>query len=87
MRLALASEYVHFWWLSIGLGVVVVLVVVVLLSMLASLIGDIARKADRLSVTADAMAAATGDTRPLDGAAEAAGRLRDEAERQSGNGG
>jgi type II secretory pathway pseudopilin PulG len=87
MRLALASDYVHFWWLSIGLGVVVLLVVIVLLAMLASLIGDIRRKADLLSATADAMVATTRDTRPLDEAAEATGRLREEAELQAGDGG
>lgn len=86
MSLALASDYVHFWWLSIGLGFVVLLVVVVLLSLLVSLVTDIATKAELLATTANTMPATTS-TRDLDEAVEAAGRLRDEAELQAGDGG
>jgi predicted Holliday junction resolvase-like endonuclease len=85
MSLALAEDYEHFWWLSIGLGVVVLLVVVVLLSLLVSLVKDIRGNAVELSSTARAMLANT-DSRQLDEAADAAGRLRAEAELLAGDG-
>lgn len=85
MSLALAEDYERFWWLSIGLGVVVLLVVIVLLLLLVSLVKDIRGNAAELSRTARAMTATT-DSRQLDEAADAAGRLRVAAGLLAGDG-
>ncbi len=80
MTLALAPEVEKFWWLSIGLGGVIVAVVIVLLSLLVALVKDIDSYVDDLWTTAEAMAANTATTWQLDEAVTAAGRLRQEVE-------
>lgn len=82
--LALAPDYADFWWLSIGLGFVLLVVVITLLSLLASLVKDVARNAASLSAAVDAVTANTHTTGQLDEVADAAGRLRAEAESHAG---
>ncbi len=76
MTLALASDYVDFWWLSIGLGFAILGVVVILLSLLVSLVKDIDRNVKELGTVADAVGANTAAIAGLDDVAAAAGRLR-----------
>lgn len=41
MVLALQSEHITFWWIALGMGVVVAIAVIVLLSLLVSFVHDI----------------------------------------------
>lgn len=78
MILGLASEHVTMWWITLGLGAVVITVVIVLLSLLVSLVDDIDRNAAHLWSTATTVARNTATTWMLKDTAVAAGVLRDE---------
>jgi predicted permease len=70
----LAQPHVTMWWVSIGMGFVVVLVVIVLLSLLLAFVNDIDRDVSSILATAGGIAGNTakipalGDTAALTGA-------------------
>ncbi len=76
--LALESEHVSFWWITLGLGAVVITVVIVLLSLLVSLVDDIDENVKDAWTTATEVARNTATTWMLQKTAVAAGNLRDE---------
>lgn len=57
-----ASEHVNLWWITLGLGAVVIAVVIVLLSMLIALVVDIDRNVLETWETATRVAANTATT-------------------------
>ncbi|MDQ1357701.1 MAG: hypothetical protein QOJ52_1146 [Acidimicrobiaceae bacterium] len=81
--LALAHEHITMWWVSIGIGFVVVLVVVVLLSLLLAFVNDIDRDVKSILNTAGGIAGNTGKIPALGQTAELAGVLRDELGRHA----
>ncbi len=78
MILALASEHVTFWWITLGLGAVVVTVVIVLLSLLTALVDDIDRNVAQTWETATRVAANTATTWMLNQAVGTTTDLRNE---------
>lgn len=73
-----ANDHVTMWWVTIGLGAVVIVVVIVLLSLLVSLVNDIDRNAAKLWNTATRVARNTATTWMLKNTSVASGVLRDE---------
>lgn len=57
-----APEHVTFWWITLGLGAVVIAVVIVLLSLLIALVDDIDQNVQDLWDTATRLAANTATT-------------------------
>lgn len=57
-----APEHITFWWITLGLGAVVIAVVIVLLSLLISLVDDIDQNVQDLWDTATRLAANTATT-------------------------
>ena len=57
-----ASEHVTFWWITLGMGAVVVIAVIVLLSLLVSFVDDIDRNLKDVWDTATRLAANTATT-------------------------
>ncbi len=57
-----ASEHASFWWITLGLGAVVVTVVIVLLSLLVSLVDDIDENVKDAWTTATELARNTATT-------------------------
>ncbi len=60
--LALQSEHVTFWWITLGMGAVVIIAVIVLLSLLVSFVDDIDRNVNDVWDTATRLAANTATT-------------------------
>lgn len=60
--LALQSEHVTFWWITLGMGLVVEIAVIVLLSLLVSFVHDIDRNVRDAWETATRLAANTATT-------------------------
>ncbi len=60
--LALQSEHVTFWWITLGMGLVVEIAVIVLLSLLVSFVHDIDRNVRDAWETATRVAANTATT-------------------------
>jgi hypothetical protein len=83
MTLALAQEHITMWWISIGIGFVVVLVVITLLSLLIGLVVDIDRNVKSLWNTATRLARNTATTWMLQQTATATAALRDETGRHA----
>ncbi len=83
MFLGLAHEHITMWWISLGMGAVVVLVVVVLLSLLTTFVNDIDRNVDSILNTAGGIAGNTGKIPALGQTAELTGVLRDELGRHA----
>jgi hypothetical protein len=83
MILGLAHEHITMWWISLGIGGVVVLVVVVLLSLLTLFVGDIERGVDTILQTAGGIAGNTSKIPALGQTAELTGVLRDELGRHA----
>jgi hypothetical protein len=59
---ALADEHITFWWVTLGLGAVVLIAVVVLLSLLVSFVDDIDKNVREAWDTATRVAANTATT-------------------------
>ncbi len=57
--LALQSEHITFWWITLGMGAVVIIAVIVLLSLLVSFVDDIDRNLKDVWDTATRLAANT----------------------------
>jgi len=79
----LAHEDVSMWWITLGMGAVVVLVVVVLLSLLVTFVNDVDRGVDRILGSAGGIAGNTSKIPALGQTAELAGVLRDELRRHA----
>ena len=62
MVLALAQEHITMWWVTLGLGAVVLIAVVVLLSLLVSFVDDIDVNVREVWDTATRVAANTATT-------------------------
>jgi hypothetical protein len=60
--LGLAQEHITMWWVTLGLGVVVIIAVIVLLSMLIALVDDIDVNVREVWDTATRVAANTATT-------------------------
>lgn len=60
--LGLQSEHVTFWWITLGMGAVVIIAVIVLLSLLVSFVDDIDRNVGDVWDTATRLAANTATT-------------------------
>ncbi|HEX3540289.1 MAG TPA: hypothetical protein VHT75_07565 [Acidimicrobiales bacterium] len=83
MTLALAQQHITMWWISIGMGFVVVLVVIVLLSLLVSLVTDIDGNVKSLWGMATRLARNTATTWMLQQTASATAALADETGRHA----
>lgn len=83
MILALQTEHVTFWWVTLGMGAVVAAVVVVLLSLLVSFVEDIDRNVKETWETATRVARNTATTWMLRNTARLTGELRAEAARHA----
>lgn len=83
MTLALAQQHITMWWISIGMGFVVVLVVIVLLSLLVSLVTDIDGNVKSLWAMATRLARNTATTWMLQQTASATAALADETGRHA----
>lgn len=83
MILALQTEHVTFWWVTLGMGAVVAAVVVVLLSLLVSFVEDIDRNVKETWETATRVARNTATTWMLRNTARLTGELRAEAGRHA----
>jgi hypothetical protein len=60
--LALAQEHLTMWWVTLGLGAVVIIAVVVLLSLLVAFVDDIDKRVREIWDTATRLAANTATT-------------------------
>lgn len=60
--LALAEEHITMWWVTLGLGAVVIIAVIVLLSLLVALVDDIDVNVREVWDTATRVAANTATT-------------------------
>ena len=81
--IALAHEDVTMWWISIGMGAVVVVAVIVLLSLLIAFVQDIDRNVKTLWNTATRVARNTATTWMLKQTASATGALKAETARHA----
>lgn len=81
--LALAQEHITMWWVTIGIGFVVVLVVIVLLSLLLTFVNDIDKDVKSILNTAGGIAGNTHNIPALGQTAELGGVLRDELGRHA----
>ncbi len=59
---ALAQDHITMWWVTLGLGAVVIIAVIVLLSLLISLVDDIDKNVREAWETATRLAANTATT-------------------------
>lgn len=81
--LALQSEHVTFWWITLGMGAVVIVAVIVLLSLLVSFVDDIDRNLKDVWDTATRLAANTATTWMLQQTAVRAEELGNEVRRHT----
>jgi hypothetical protein len=78
MPLGLASEHELFWWITLGLGAVVLSVVILLLSLLLSYVKDVNRGVQAIWDMASRVAAQTVCTWMLPTTVEMVTALREE---------
>lgn len=83
MILALSQQNLNFWWIAIGLGVVLILAVIVLLSLLSVFVSDIDDRVLDAWETAERLAANTATTWMLDQVALQTNDLRVEVGRHA----
>jgi len=81
--LALSQQNLNFWWIAIGLGVVLILAVIVLLSLLSAFVSDIDDRVLDAWETAERLAANTATTWMLDQVALQTNDLRVEVGRHA----
>ena len=81
--IGLAHEDISMWWISIGMGAVVVGVVIVLMSLLLAFVNDIERGVRDALQHAAGIAGNTGQLTALGDTVELAGVLRDELGRHA----
>lgn len=75
---SLSSNQFTMWWITVGIGLVVILVVIALLSLLLKIVKDIDTGVEDLWNMATRLAANTATTWQLTNAAQSLERLRDE---------
>lgn len=80
---ALSQQNLNFWWIALGMGVVVIAVVIVLLSLLSSYVRDIDERVKDAWETATRLAANTATTWQLNRTAEQTNDLRLEVQRHA----
>lgn len=73
-----ASEHVTFWWITLGLGAVVIAAVIVLLTLLVHLVDDIDKNVQDVWDTATRLAANTATTWMLGQTGQLTSDLSDE---------
>lgn len=78
-----ASDHQTMWWITLGLGVVVVSAVILLLGFLVVTVGDIAAGVDAVWEQAGGVATQTATTWMLGETVTMAGALRDETRRHA----
>lgn len=78
MNSALAENQVTIWWVTLGLGAVVVVVVILLLSLLVSIVRDIDRNVTGVWATATMVARNTTTSWLLGNTADLSDALRGE---------
>jgi uncharacterized protein YoxC len=78
-----APDHATFWWITLGLGAVVIAVVIVLLSLLVALVRDIDRNVKEAWQTATRLARNTATTWMLTQAGQISDDLRDEVNQHS----
>ena len=83
MLMALQSEHITFWWITLGMGAVVIIAVIVLLSLLVSFVDDIDRNLKDVWDTATRLAANTATTWMLQQTAVRVEELGTEVERHA----
>jgi hypothetical protein len=76
-----ASDHVQFWWITLGLGAVVISAVILLLFLLHTFVTDIDRNVQEAWDTATRVAQNTSTTWMLNQAGMLTGELRDEVRR------
>ncbi len=74
----LASDHVTFWWITLGLGLVVAAAVVVLLQLLVTFVKDIDTAVGTTAEEAERLAAQTDDLQKLEDTVSLAEALRNE---------
>lgn len=74
----LASEHIQFWWITLGLGAVVIAAVILLLFLLHTFVSDIERNVREVWETATRVAQNTSTTWMLNQAGVLTAELRDE---------
>ena len=78
-----ASDHVQFWWVSLGLGAVVVAAVILLLFLLHTFVSDIDRNVREVWETATRVAQNTSTTWMLNQTGVLTGELRDEVRKHA----
>ena len=73
-----ATEHVTFWWITLGLGAVVIAAVIVLLTLLVNLVDDIDKNVQDVWDTATRLAANTATTWMLGQTGQLTSDLSDE---------
>lgn len=79
MLMALAPEEITLWWVTLGIGLVVIAVVITLLTFLIKLVNSIDTGVAELWATATRLAANTATAWQLNGTAMALEKIEDEA--------
>lgn len=83
IAVALTQQNLNFWWIALGMGVVVVGVVIILLSLLSAYVKDIDERVADAWETATRLAANTATTWQLNRTAEQTNDLRVEVQRHA----
>ncbi len=78
-----AAEHVQFWWITLGLGAVVISAVILLLFLLHTFVSDIDRNVREAWETATRLAQNTSTTWMLNQTGTLTGELRDEVKRHA----
>lgn len=78
-----AQEHIQFWWITLGLGLVVIAAVILLLFLLHTFVSDIDRNVREVWETATRVAQNTSTTWMLNQAGVLTGELRDEVRRHA----
>ena len=78
-----ASEHVQFWWITLGLGAVVIAAVILLLFLLHTFVSDIDRNVREVWETATRVAQNTSTTWMLNQAGVLTSELRDEVRKHA----
>ena len=78
-----AAEHIQFWWITLGLGMVVIAAVILLLFLLHTFVSDIDRNVREVWETATRVAQNTSTTWMLNQAGMLTGELRDEVRRHA----
>jgi len=78
-----AQEHIQFWWITLGLGMVVIAAVILLLFLLHTFVSDIDRNVREVWETATRVAQNTSTTWMLNQAGLLTGELRDEVRKHA----